>query len=124
MSETKELGAIKPESELAHRIEAECAKFKGKYEASVTKLEQLDKVYGFLCYLVKCEDGEIKCLDVNPESNCASIAIEVPLVDLHKDEMKQFIDILQYVDTFDVKTTVDEALLISVGISNVWEVVG
>ena len=124
MSEMKERELYERAQELALQIEEKRIEFGGEYSVNEHNMDKFRKIYDFFRGLVDNEGGEVRCLDIHPESACASISIETSLIDLHKDAMKQFVDILQYMDVFEVKPTTSDSLLISAGVNHLWETVG
>lgn len=123
MSEMKEQATFQCSHELAVQVEANRAKFDGKYVVNAQNLRKFSEIYDFFCGVADDDGGEVVYLDIHPESKFSNISVEVSTVDLYKGTMKQFIDILQYVDLLEVKPTAADGLLISAGVCNVWEVV-
>ncbi len=121
MSEMKERAAFRYPQELALQIGEKCAEFKGKYVVNNHNMEKFGKVYDFFCRVADEEGGEVRCLDIHPGSAYAHASIEVSLIDLHEDMMKEFVDILQYVEVLEVKPTTSDSLLINAGVNHVWE---
>lgn len=109
--------------EVALRIEEKCAEVNGKYVVNEHNLESLCKVYDFFRSVSDEEDGKIEILDIRPESGCVIVSVEVSSVDLHRDGMANFVDILQYVNTIDIASTKPDGIVIRVGVKDVWEAV-
>jgi len=122
MSEMKERVTFKCARELALQIEEKCAEFDGKYVLNHANMEKFSKVYDFFYAIADEDGGEVRCFDVHPESERANVSIEVSLVDLYKDTLNDFVDILQYVDVLEIKPTTDDGLQIDAGVNGVWEV--
>lgn len=92
------------------------------YTMNEKNMDKFKAVYDFFVALADENDGGVARLDVSPESIHACVAINVPNVDLHGDSMKQFVEILWCVDTFEIERLTADSLLISAGVNCVWEV--
>lgn len=114
MSEMNERKIVECTDELA-------ARFGKRYAVNEPNMAKLSKVYNFFRSLSEDEGGEVRCFDIQKESTNATVSFEVSILDLHLDSLARFIEILQYIDVFDAKSTESGGLLISAVISHVWE---
>jgi len=119
MSEIKTSGSAR---ELDLQIERNRIEFEGKYVTNEQNMGKFVKVYNFFRWLADENGGEVIDYDVHPKSIQAKVSIDVPLIDIHKDGMKRFIDILQYVDVFKVAAAEQDNLMIHASVNNVWEI--
>lgn len=107
--------------ELESQIKEQQELSEGKYSANKQKMLHLCGVYSFFCGVANDEGGEVT-LDFKPENLHAVVHAKVECVDLRREGMRQFLDILQYVDKLDIKATPDY-LLIDAKVNDVWEAV-
>lgn len=122
MSEMNERKVVECAQELATQIENGRTEFGGKYVVNEHNMKKFSKVYDFFRQIADEDGGEVRCFDVHPESVSASVSIEISLLDLYRDSLKQFVDILQYIDVFEASPTDDsDGILITVSVTNVWE---
>ena len=117
------MSEMKYARELALQIEEQRMLADGKYVMNEHNMEKFGKVYDFFCALADDDGGKVRGFDIRPEYLYAEISIEVSSVDLHRDEMKQFLEVLQYVDVLDIKATTSDGLLICANVKNLWEAV-
>lgn len=123
MSEMKEHRTFECHGELASQVERWCSEFDGKYTVNAENMNRFSTVYDYFLQLVDEDGGEVANLDASPESAHANVTIEVSLIDLCKDSMRQFLDVLRGIDVLEAKATDSGSLLISASVNDVWEVV-
>lgn len=116
------MSEMKYAHELALQIEEQCAAAQGKYMLNRNNMEKFGKVYNFFCELAEDEDGELS-FGISPEVPHGEVSVRVESVDLRQDGMKQFVDILRYVDKLDVKAASLDDLLICAYVKDIWEVI-
>lgn len=122
MSEMKKCVSFACPHDLAIQIEEKFSAYGGKYTVNEHSMEKFGQVYDFFNNLADNNDGDITCLDIQPESVNARIEIEVPPLDLYRDWMKKFVEILQYMDVLDIKPSEFDGIMIGATVNDVWEV--
>lgn len=122
MSETKN-ETFECANELADQIHEKRIEFDGKYAVNESNMEKFCKVYDVFYDIADDNGGEVLHIDIHPETIHANVSIEVPLLDLHRDLMKRFVDILEYVDLLEITPTASDSIIIGVNVKEVWEAV-
>lgn len=123
MSGNSERGAFEFVKDLALKVEENKKKFEGMYVVNPENYQRFVDVYTYFRIFAEENDGELKHLDIDPASIHADVSIDVPMVDLSKDSLRGFADILSKVDAFDITTTESDSLLIDAGVNYVWKAV-
>lgn len=123
MSEKRRSGAYAFVDEFARQIEEKSAEFAGKYSVNEQNMDHFKKLCYLFHWIADAEvGGEVKRVDVSPESDRATISIEVPTFELRGNELKQFKDILQFLNTLDFTNTGADSVLIEASMLHVWDV--
>ncbi len=85
-------------------------------------MKKFSRVYELFHMLAYEEDGKLRITDLGPESTSVKVSAEVRTMELRGEGMKLFLEILDYLNTFEMKTTESIQLLISGTVKDVWEV--
>lgn len=93
-----------------------------EYIVNDRNMERFNKVYDFFSDLADENCGEIVYFDIRPESTNAKVTIDVPPLDIYQDWLDKFIDVLQYIDVFEVTPSDTDGILVSASVGRVWEV--
>ena len=91
-----------------------------KYTVNKENMEKFNRVFRFFCVLAEEDGGEVACFEVEENPESAGVYVEVSMLDLYKESIAQFIDILELIDVFDVETTESDSLLISAIVHHVY----
>lgn len=108
MSEMKEYGEIKAETD-------------EEYAVNKQNMDKFNQVYKFFCNIAEEDGGDVSCFHVNDNRTSFGVSVEISMLDLYRDSIAQFIEILRYIDVLDVKTTESEGILVSAVVDHVWE---
>lgn len=122
MSETKKCESFVCSHELAAQIEEKCSAYCGKYVVNERNMGRFGLVYDFFSRLASDNDGEIVRLNIDPESINASVEIDVPPLDLYRDGLNEFVDVLQHVDALDISQSDSDGVIIGATVNQTWEV--
>lgn len=109
--------------DLALKVEENKKKFEGMYVVDPEKYQRFVEVYTYFRIFAEENDGKLKHLDIAPTSIHADVSIDVPIVDLFKDSLLGFTDILSKVDVFGITPTASDSLLIDASVNYVWKAV-
>lgn len=123
MSEMKANESIEYARDLSTQVLKAMEEANGHYAVNQDNMKRFNRVYDYFVGLAEENDGEVKQLDIRPQSIHARISVEVPSLDLHGDDTKAFLDILGLVDVFAIRQTAPDNLLIETGVDCVWEAV-
>lgn len=107
---------------LVAKIEAVATEYSGKYLLDGDVCKRVLTVYDKFRKFVHQNDGGIKSTDIiNPKWSV--FVAELPSVDLYRDGLDLFSELLGMVDMFDVSTAKSGDLSIKVGVSGLWKAV-
>lgn len=107
---------------LVAKIEAVATEYSGKYLLDGDVCKRVLTVYDKFRKFVHQNDGSIKSTDIiNPKWSV--FVAELPSVDLYRDGLDLFSELLGMVDMFDVSTAKSGDLSIKVGVSGLWKAV-
>lgn len=109
--------------DLALKVEEKRKKFEGTYIINPENYQRFVEVYTYFRVFAEENDGKLKHLDIAPASIHADVSIDVPIVDLTKDSLSGFTDILSKVDVFGITPTTSDSLLIDASVNYVWKAV-
>lgn len=109
--------------DLALKVEEKRKKFEGTYIMNPDNYKRFVEVYTYFRIFAEENEGKLKHLDIAPESIHADVSVEVPIVDLFKDSLHGFVDILSKVDVFGITPTTTDSLLIDASVNYVWKAV-
>ncbi len=107
---------------LAAKIEAAATEYSGKYLLDGDVCKRVLIVYHKFRKFVHQNDGGIKSTDV-VNTEMSVLAAELPSVDLYREGLELFSDLLGMVDMFDVSTTKNGDLSIKIGVAGLWKAV-
>lgn len=107
---------------LMAKIEAAATEYSGKYLLDGDVCKRVLTVYDKFRKFVHQNDGGIKSTDVINTKMSVFVA-ELPSVDLYREGLELFSDLLGIVDMFDVSTTKDGDLSIKIGVTGLWKAV-
>jgi len=99
------------------------SKTDGIYVLDIDNYKRLCIVYSELRKFSLQNDGGIADIQMEPTTEFAKISVVVPTVDLYRDGLEQFINLLSMIDALDVSTTEDGFLMIGAAVSGVWKAV-
>ena len=123
MSEKNKKGASELTKDLELKVEEEKRAFDGAYILNPENYQRFVKVYAYFLDLAESNEGTVSRLDIKPTSIRAGISIEVPIVELLRDSIREFTDILSDVDVFNVTAGASDSLLIDASVNDVWKAV-
>ena len=106
--------------ELAIQMEIQKASFVGTYVIDPENLKRFLQVARILNVIVQDVGGKLMDLDITPQTLHGAISAQVPLLDLYKEFLKDFVVMLEMVDVFGVSPTTNGDMVIEVSINNVW----
>ncbi len=109
--------------DLALKVEEKKRKFEGTYIMNPENYQRFVEVYTYFRIFADENEGKLTHLDIAPTSIHADVSIDVPIVDLFKDSLKGFTDILSKVDVFGITPTASDSLLIDASVNYVWKAV-
>lgn len=109
--------------DLALKVEEKKKKFEGAYIVAPENYQRFVEVYTYFRIFAEKNDGKLSHLDIAPTSVHADVSIDVPIVDLSKDSLKEFADVLSKVDVFGITPTTSDSLLIDASVNYVWKAV-
>lgn len=106
---------------VAAAVEAKAKKLEGKFEVDNDAYNRVLSAYKILKKFATQNDGSPKFVDTS-STEAVKLIVEVPDVDLYRDRLKSFCELLSMVDSFDVSVS-DDLLRIEVCIAGVWKAV-
>ena len=107
---------------VAAKIEAVAAQYEGKYTLDEDVYKCVLKVYKKFRKFALQNEGGIKSTDVCGADKVKIVA-EVPAVDLFREGLDLFTELLAMVDSIDVSVSKDGDLIIEVGVAGLWKAV-
>lgn len=107
---------------VAAKIEAVAAEYNGKYVLNDEVYDHVLNVYRKFRKFVVQNDGGIKNIDVHSVDNVKIVA-EVPDVDLYREGLDLFSELLAMVDSMDVSVSKSGDLIIEVSVAGLWKAV-
>lgn len=107
--------------ELGLQIEKKKLESPEAYELDEENYKKFADVYAYFNRFAKENDGKVKYMDLRSNSIHADVSIEVPLVDLYRDGLAEFTEILAKADVFGVTPTANGELRIDASVNNVWK---
>ena len=105
---------------LAFAIEKSKANYDGVYFLNEEQFNKFQKVQEICLNLAKANNGKVVYCDATPNNIHGGISVKLPLLDLYKNKLQEFRDILDLVDVFAVDPRVDDSIQLDFSISNVW----
>lgn len=123
MSEKNRSGAYAFVDELARQIEEKSAEFAGKYSVNEQNMDHFKKLCYLFHWITADAGGEVKRVDISPESDRAFISIDVPAFELRGNELKQFKDFLQFLNKLEFTNTGADSVLVEASVLHVWDAV-
>ena len=106
--------------ELAIQMEMRKASFVGTYVIDPENLKRFLQVARILNVIVQDVGGKLVDVDITAQTLHGSISAQIPLLDLYKELLKDFIAMWEMVDVFGVSPTTNGDMVIEVSINNVW----
>ena len=107
---------------VAAKIEAVAAEYNGKYVLNDEVYDHVLNVYRKFRKFVVQNDGGIKNIDVHSVDKVKIVA-EVPDVDLYREGLDLFSELLAMVDSMDVSVSKSGDLIIEVSVAGLWKAV-
>lgn len=107
---------------IAEKIEAVAAAYRGRYALNKDVYNRILYVYKMLRKIALQNDGGIKDVKVDTVDRTI-ITVEVPSMDLFREELAAFSELLGMINSLDVSASSGELLSISVGITGLWKAV-
>ncbi len=122
MSEENFAVAINTAALVAAKIKATVTEYEGKYVLDDEVYKRVLGTYKMFRKFALQNDGGIKNVDVRGADK-AKIVAEVPAVDLFRDGLVLFTELLAMVDFIDVSASRDGGLIIKVCVAGLWKAV-
>lgn len=122
MSEESFAVAVNTAALVAAKIKATATEYEGKYVLSDEVYKRVLDTYKMFRKFALQNDGGIKNIDVSGIDNVKIVA-EVPAVDLFREGLTLFSELLAAVDFIDVSTSESGDLVIEVGVAGLWRAV-
>lgn len=104
------------------KIEAVAMQYEGKYALNEDVYKRVLKVYKKFRKFALQNDGGVKSTDVHGTDKVKIVA-EVPAVDLFREGLDLFTEMLAMVDSIDVSASKDGDLIIEVSVAGLWKAV-
>ncbi len=104
------------------KIEVVAAEYAGKYALNEEVYKRVMNIYKKFRKFALQNDGGIKTTDVC-EMDKVKIVAEVPSVDLFREGLDLFSELLALADSVDVFASKDGYLIIEVGVEGLWKAV-
>ena len=108
------------DEKLGQIIESKIASFEGAYIVNPANYKRFIKVFHYYKALAAETDGVITHFCNQPERIHAGFSVVVPYLDLVKQAVKEYAQILSYVDVLGVEATGDNRIKIDVSVNYVW----
>jgi len=108
-------------AELAAKIEEKNMELS---EVSVVNIEaygRFIKIYDLLKKLALLNDGGVSEVKMEHTDEKAWISIEIPGMDLYKDGLKLFCELLELADHIDVRVCGEDMVIFTASVNNLWE---
>lgn len=107
---------------VAAKIEAAATQYEGKYTLNEDVYKCVLKAYKKFRKFALQNDGGIKSTDVYGTDKVKIVA-EVPVVDLFREGLDLFTELLAMVDSIDVSASKSGDLIIEVSVAGLWKAV-
>lgn len=107
---------------VATKIEAVAAEYEGKYTMNNEVYKRLLSTYKKFRKFALQNDGGIKSTDIYGVDKVKIVA-EVPAVDLFREGLDLFSELLAMVDSIDVSASKSGDLIIEVSVAGLWKAV-
>ena len=122
MTETNFRVIVDVAAPVATKIEAVAAEYKGKYVMNNEVCKRVLNTYKKFRKFALQNDGGIKNTDVYGVDKVKIVA-EVPAVDLFREGLDLFSELLAMVDSIDVSASKSGDLIIEVSVAGLWKAV-
>lgn len=110
-------------TELSIKVEEKNMELSGICVLNIHNYRRLIKSYDLLKKLALLNDGGVVSVSIEHNAEYAEVDIEVPSIELYKEGLEQFCELLGLVDLINVSNTGNDSVLIKVGVSGLWEAV-
>lgn len=107
--------------ELAKKVEEKNMELRGVYAVNGESYRRFASAYAAAKKFALLNDGGISGISMEPDAEFASISIEAPSVELYREGMELFGELLELVDAVDVSGVRGEYLKLKVGVKGLWE---
>lgn len=90
----------------------------------VIDAKQLKKYALVVKYLIKLKDeigGRVEDYEINPMDQCGWFTIEIPLLDLVREDLKEFIHVMSNVDVLGITPTNRGTVYVGINVNNVFK---
>lgn len=80
-----------------------------------------ERVYDFFAQYAEENEGVVKGVSVDHEENRTLVSIEVPNLELRGDALKEFVELLGYINRFKITWISEDSIQVDAGVPGVWE---
>lgn len=122
MSEENFKVTIDAAAPVAAVIRTAATEYKGKYTLNDEAYNRFLNAYKRFIKFALQNDGGFKSIDVYGVDK-AKIVAKVPSVDLFRDGLDMFLELLTMIDSIDVSVSKDDDLIIEIGVEGLWKAV-
>lgn len=123
MSEKNRSSAYAFVDSLALKIEEMAAECAGRYSVNEQNMGNFRKLCYLFHWVTADTGGEVERIDISPDAGIGFISIDVPTFELRGDELKRFIDILQFVNKIDIINTGADSVRVDASVPQIWDAV-
>lgn len=109
--------------EFGRQVEKMRANFEGIYIINPENYRRFVDIYTYFRIFAEENDGKVTHLDISPESIHAGLIINLPMIDLQKQELVEFLGFLSKADVLGIESDLTDGISIDITVSYVWKAV-
>lgn len=106
---------------LAQVYKKQLDKFQGTLMVNPLQYKKFIESVKFLKSLVDEMGGTIKEISINPKERHGFVIVEVNIIDIYGEKLKEFINMLNNVDVFGVDPSTNDSLIVGINVNDIYK---